>query len=80
MRSLLMLTCGDPVRVATTAAVLAIASVAVGRGWDLLRAIALTSIAASSFMLLYGILDLIAVASGVLDEDPKSKTGEAEDA
>ena len=70
-RAVLTLTCGDPIRAATTAlALVAIATVAVGSGWDLARAVALTSVAASVFTLLYGVLMFIADANGAVAEPP----------
>lgn len=71
MRALLALTVGGPVRVATTAlAIVVIAAVASGSGWDVLRATWVMSLAASGFTLLYAVLMLVADATGVCDETP----------
>ncbi|SDM90652.1 hypothetical protein SAMN05216360_104213 [Methylobacterium phyllostachyos] len=79
MRALLTLTVGGPVRVATTAlAIVVIAAVASGSGWDLLRAAWMMSLAASGFTLLYAVLALVAAATGACDETPAPASEEAD--
>lgn len=79
MRAILFLTCGGPGRVATTAAaIVAIAAVATGHGWDVLRAAWVTSLAASAFALLFGLLAMVAAATGVCDDQPTPAPKEAD--
>ena len=71
MRSFLTTTLGGPERVATTAlALVVIAAVVSGSGWDLFRAAWTMSLATSGFVALYAILALVAAATGVCDEPP----------
>lgn len=71
MRALLNITCGGPGRVATSAgAIVLIAAVATGYGWDLFRAVWVGSLASTAFVFLFGVLAMVAAATGVCDETP----------
>lgn len=79
MRALLTTTLGGPGRVATTAAaIVAIMAVATGHGWDVLRAVCVTSLAASAFALLFGVLAMVAAATGVCDDQRNPAPKEAD--
>ncbi|KNY20341.1 hypothetical protein [Methylobacterium sp. ARG-1] len=71
MRALLSTIAGGPMRAATTAgAIVVIAAVASGSGWDLLRATWTMSLAACAFVTLYAILAVAAAATGACDDVP----------
>lgn len=79
MRALLSTIAGGPIRAATTAlALVVIAAVASGSGWDLLRATWTMSLAASGFVALYAILAVAAAATGACDETPAPASEEAD--
>lgn len=79
MRALLIVIAGGPMRAATNAAALVvIAAVATGSGWDLMRATWTMSLAESAFVTLYAILAVAAAATGACDETPAPAPKEAD--
>ncbi len=79
MRAALALIAGGPGRVSVSAAaIVAIAFVLAGHGWDLARAVWHASLFASGFLLVGVILCLIRQAAGVADGEaaaPSTKGG-----
>ena len=78
MRALLTLIAGGPGRVAiTAAAVVVIAFVLAGAGWDLARAAWVTTLFAAGFTFAFAALAMIGAAAGVSDEAPVTAPKEA---
>ncbi|GJE74334.1 hypothetical protein [Methylorubrum suomiense] len=79
MRAALALVAGGPGRVSiSAAAIVAIAFVLAGHGWDLARAAWHASLFVSGFVGVWAVLALIAQAAGVADDTTPSSTAAKE--